>query len=97
MVRFSRVLLKDTGSAFNRSLLDFLACPLSKQPLRFCEKTNSLISDTLGISYPILDGIPCLIPQDGKIIETDNTLISSEGEASSSLVSEKHKEKTTDT
>ncbi|KAA8547536.1 hypothetical protein F0562_003965 [Nyssa sinensis] len=47
--------------------------PLSKQPLRVCEESNSLISDAIGVSYPIVDGIPCLVPNDGKIIETDDT------------------------
>ncbi|KAL7608454.1 uncharacterized protein LOC111915437 [Lactuca sativa] len=49
---------------------DILVCPLSKQPLRVCEKSNSLISDAIGVSFPIVDGIPCLVPKDGKIIET---------------------------
>ncbi|CAN4116740.1 unnamed protein product [Withania somnifera] len=74
MVRFGRVLLKDASVAINKSLLEFLVCPLSKQPLRLCEKTNSLISDTIGVSYPIVDGIPRLVPTDGKIIEIDDAL-----------------------
>ncbi|KAG9137703.1 hypothetical protein Leryth_019277 [Lithospermum erythrorhizon] len=96
MVRLNKVLFKDTVISFNKSILDMLVCPLSKQPLRFCEKTNSLISDTIGVSFPIVDGIPCLIPQDGKIIETDDTLNSGKGEASSSPVAEQSKEKTSD-
>ncbi|KAF3631742.1 Protein preY, mitochondrial [Capsicum chinense] len=71
MVRFGSILMKD---GINKSLLEFLVCPLSKQPLRLCEKTNSLISDTIGVSYPIVDGIPRLVPADGKIIEADDAL-----------------------
>ncbi|KAK9133788.1 hypothetical protein Scep_013316 [Stephania cephalantha] len=51
---------------------EILVCPLSKQPLRLCEESNTLISDALGVSYPIVDGIPCLVPTDGKLIETPN-------------------------
>ncbi|KAK9156136.1 hypothetical protein Sjap_003616 [Stephania japonica] len=51
---------------------EILVCPLSKQPLRLCEESNALISDALGVSYPIVDGIPCLVPTDGKLIETPN-------------------------
>ncbi|KAH0685335.1 hypothetical protein KY290_016610 [Solanum tuberosum] len=69
MVKFGRILLKD---GINKKLLEILVCPLSKQPLRLCEKTNSLISDAIGVSYPIVDGIPRLVPTDGKIIETDD-------------------------
>nr|GLL38542.1 protein preY, mitochondrial [Ipomoea trifida] len=72
MVRFGKTLLKDVGVGINKTLSEFLVCPLSKQPLRLCEKTNSLISDTIGVSYPIVDGIPHLVPADGKIIETNH-------------------------
>ncbi|XP_060187809.1 uncharacterized protein LOC132616988 [Lycium barbarum] len=81
MVRFGKILLKDVG--INKSLLEFLVCPLSKRPLRLCEKTNSLISDAIGVSYPIVDGIPRLVPTDGKIIETDDAL-NSDGSVDSS-------------
>ncbi|XP_064004673.1 protein preY, mitochondrial [Pogoniulus pusillus] len=44
------------------SLLRFLVCPLSKRPLRYEEATNELINEELGIAYPIIDGIPNMIP-----------------------------------
>ncbi|KAM7516107.1 hypothetical protein LguiA_005690 [Lonicera macranthoides] len=73
MVKISRLLLSNGGTAIGKTLSEILVCPLSKQPLRFCEESNSLISDTIGVSYPIVDGIPCLVPTDAKIIETDET------------------------
>ncbi|XP_024394275.1 uncharacterized protein [Physcomitrium patens] len=54
---------------FNKSLLQYLACPLSKEPLRYCEKTNELVSDAIGVAYPIMNGIPCLIPTQGRILD----------------------------
>uniref|UniRef100_A0A8C5UI74 Protein preY, mitochondrial n=1 Tax=Malurus cyaneus samueli TaxID=2593467 RepID=A0A8C5UI74_9PASS len=45
------------------SLLRFLVCPLSKRPLRYEEATNELINDELGIAYPIIDGIPNMVPE----------------------------------
>ncbi|KAH7849541.1 hypothetical protein Vadar_019364 [Vaccinium darrowii] len=72
MVKASRVLLRDGGLAISKTLSEILVCPLSKQPLRICEKSNSLISDATGVSFPIVDGIPCLVPNDGKIIDTDD-------------------------
>ncbi|GKV45094.1 hypothetical protein SLEP1_g52216 [Rubroshorea leprosula] len=73
MVRVSKALLKDAGSGISKTLSEILVCPLSKQPLRVCEKTGSLISDAIGVSFPIKDGIPCLVPKDGKILETNDT------------------------
>ncbi|KAL4622803.1 protein preY, mitochondrial [Arapaima gigas] len=57
-----------TGNEFDTSLLEVLACPLSKKPLRYDKETNELINDELGIAYPVLDGIPNLIPQDARMI-----------------------------
>ncbi|XP_068258819.1 protein preY, mitochondrial [Nyctibius grandis] len=45
------------------SLLRFLVCPLSKRPLRYEAATNELINEELGIAYPIIDGIPNMIPE----------------------------------
>ncbi|CAN6563397.1 unnamed protein product [Malus baccata var. baccata] len=40
--------------------------------IRFCEETNSVISDAIGVSFP--DGIPSLVPTDGKTLEVDDTV-----------------------
>ncbi|URE03375.1 hypothetical protein MUK42_20249 [Musa troglodytarum] len=57
MVRGSRVLLlKDGGggggNALFKVLSDILVCPLSKQPLRHCPDSRSLVSDAVGVSFP---------------------------------------------
>ncbi|XP_078442810.1 trm112p-like protein [Wolffia australiana] len=52
-----------------KAMAEFLACPLSKQPLRYCERTGSLICDALSVSYPIVDGVPLLDPREGKILD----------------------------
>ncbi|KAG9272118.1 protein preY, mitochondrial [Astyanax mexicanus] len=51
------------------SVLQLLVCPLSKTPLRYNKETNELINEELGIAYPIIDGIPNMIPQDAKLIK----------------------------
>ncbi|TKY70308.1 preY protein [Spatholobus suberectus] len=68
MVRVSNVVLQKAG----KTLYDILVCPLSKQPLRYCEESNSLISDAIGVSFPIKNGIPCLVPRDGKMLEEED-------------------------
>ncbi|XP_059402323.1 protein preY, mitochondrial-like [Carassius carassius] len=61
--------VKDRESQpFDESLLEFLVCPLSKKPLRYDERSNELINEELGIAYPIIDGIPNMIPQDARMI-----------------------------
>ncbi|KAM8800600.1 protein preY, mitochondrial [Rhynchonycteris naso] len=54
--------------AFDPELLEFLVCPLSKKPLRYEASTNELINEELGIAYPIIDGIPNMIPQAARMI-----------------------------
>ncbi|KAK6319958.1 hypothetical protein J4Q44_G00090650 [Coregonus suidteri] len=56
---------------FDTSLLEFLVCPLSKKQLRYEEKTNELINEELGIAYPIVNGIPNMIPTDARLIKND--------------------------
>ncbi|XP_048799413.1 protein preY, mitochondrial [Lagopus muta] len=51
------------GRPLEPSLLRFLVCPLSKRPLRYEESTNELINEELGIAYPVIDGIPNMIPE----------------------------------
>uniref|UniRef100_A0A3B1KK45 Protein preY, mitochondrial n=1 Tax=Astyanax mexicanus TaxID=7994 RepID=A0A3B1KK45_ASTMX len=36
---------------------------------RYNKETNELINEELGIAYPIIDGIPNMIPQDAKLIK----------------------------
>lgn len=57
---------------FDATLLDFLVCPLSKKPLRYDADTNELINEELGIAYPIVGGIPNMIPQEARLIQKDS-------------------------
>ena len=56
-------------SSFNTKLLDILICPLSKEPLEYDEKNQELISKKSGIAYPIRDGIPIMLPNEGRKIQ----------------------------
>ncbi|XP_007439322.1 protein preY, mitochondrial [Python bivittatus] len=61
----------EQGPPFDPGLLEILVCPLSKKPLRYDESTNELINEELGIAYPIIDGIPNMIPQAARMIGKD--------------------------
>lgn len=56
-------------SPFDQNLLKILVCPLSKKPLRYDSARNELISDDIGVAYSIQNGIPNLIPHDGRLIK----------------------------
>jgi len=43
----------------DQELLDILACPVCKTPIRLVE--DRLICDTCGRRYPIRDGIPVML------------------------------------
>ncbi|XP_052817197.1 UPF0434 protein AM070-like [Mya arenaria] len=55
---------------FDESLLEYIVCPLTKEPLRYDKEKNELISDGTGVAYPIVNGIPNLVPQDGRPLAT---------------------------
>ncbi|XP_024059701.1 protein preY, mitochondrial [Terrapene carolina triunguis] len=60
---------QEQPKAWDPALLEFLVCPLSKKPLRYEASTNELINKELGIAYPIIDGIPNMIPQAARMID----------------------------
>ncbi|XP_072262909.1 protein preY, mitochondrial [Pyxicephalus adspersus] len=70
-----------SSQAFDSSLLQFLVCPLSRKQLRYDESTNELINDDLGIAYPVVDGIPNMIPQDARMIRKDQKPTGSDQES----------------
>lgn len=43
---------------------------------RYDNARNELISDDIGVAYSIQNGIPNLIPHDGRLIKKDNTTLS---------------------
>jgi hypothetical protein len=50
-------------------LLDLIACPLTKEPLRYDEGKRELISDGAGVAYPISsEGCANLDPRAGRIL-----------------------------
>jgi len=50
-------------------LLEILACPVTKKPLRYDAGAGELISDGAGLAYPIRDGIPIMLVEEAREIE----------------------------
>ena len=51
-------------------LLEILVCPLTKGPLEYDRSASELISRYAGLAYPIRDGIPIMLPEEARQIET---------------------------
>ncbi|GBQ48379.1 hypothetical protein AA18895_1326 [Acetobacter ghanensis DSM 18895] len=62
------VFMSDTAPLDPR-LLSILVCPVTKGPLVFNAQTNELISEKAGLAFPILDGIPVMLPDEARRIE----------------------------
>ncbi|QVQ54374.1 Trm112 family protein [Spiractinospora alimapuensis] len=49
-------------------LLDILACPKSRAPLRLDSEAEELVCDESGLAYPIRDGIPVLLVEEARVV-----------------------------
>ncbi len=58
-----------TCSSVPVELVDLIACPLTKTPLRLDAAQQVLANDELGVEYRIRDGIPNLIPTQGRLVD----------------------------
>lgn len=55
-----------SGFRLSPEVLRHLACPITKEPLRYDPEAQELISDTIRVAYPIRHGLPHLIPTDAR-------------------------------
>lgn len=53
---------------FNESLLEILACPVTKGKLIHDKAKNRLVSTSSKLAYPINDGIPVLLENEAKTL-----------------------------
>ncbi|MCF3948518.1 Trm112 family protein [Acidiphilium sp. AL] len=51
-------------------LLEVLVCPLTKGPLIYDRAAGELISEKAGLAFPIRDGIPIMLIDEARTIET---------------------------
>lgn len=55
-------------------LLDILACPLCKGPLKLSEDKTELICKADGLAYPIREGIPVMLESEARALTVDERL-----------------------
>jgi len=54
----------------DKKLLEILACPVTKGPLILDERKQELISLSARLAYPIQDGIPVLLEEEARTLES---------------------------
>jgi uncharacterized protein YbaR (Trm112 family) len=47
-------------------LLERLVCPATRQPLRYDEAAQELVSEAAGLAYPIRDGVPVMLVEEAR-------------------------------
>ncbi|BAP40709.1 Trm112 family protein [Pseudomonas sp. 21LCFQ02] len=55
-------------------LLDILACPICKGPLKLSDDKSELISKGAGLAYPIRDGIPVMLESEARTLTAEERL-----------------------
>jgi uncharacterized protein len=50
-------------------LLELLACPLTKGPLRYDREKGELVSRLGRLAYPVRDGIPIMLPSEARELD----------------------------
>jgi uncharacterized protein YbaR (Trm112 family) len=56
-------------AAVDPRLLELLACPLTKGPLRYDAERSELVSEKARLAYPIQDGIPIMLASEARKLE----------------------------
>ncbi|MBA2920885.1 Trm112 family protein [Sphingomonas sp. MAH-20] len=51
-------------------LLDMLVCPVTRTKLRYDEAAQELVSEAAGLAYPIRDGVPVMLPEEARTLDS---------------------------
>jgi len=51
-------------------LLEILVCPVTKGPLEYDRLRNELISRKAGLAYPVRDGIPIMLTEEARTLDS---------------------------
>lgn len=62
--------MSNQDQSLDPRLLEVLVCPLTKGPLEYDREKQELISRSAGLAYPIRNGIPIMLVDEARSIET---------------------------
>lgn len=57
-------------NAVDPKLLEILVCPVTKGTLRYDAQAGELVSEAAGLAYPIRDGIPIMLVDEARRIDS---------------------------
>jgi uncharacterized protein YbaR (Trm112 family) len=57
-------------------LLDILACPICKSPLKYDKQGEQLICRADRLAFPVRDGIPVMLEEEARPLDSDDPLLS---------------------
>ncbi|MDB9703650.1 Trm112 family protein [Rhodospirillales bacterium] len=69
-----------SATEIDPKLLEILVCPVTKGSLSYDRENQELISDKAGLAYPIRDGIPIMLVDEAREIDTTNKTRPAKGE-----------------
>ena len=58
--------MSNTGGEIDPKLLEILVCPMTKGALEYDRAAGELISRKAGLAYPVRDGIPIMLIEEGE-------------------------------
>lgn len=56
---------------FDRHMLEALVCPVTHRTLRYDAARQELVSETVGLAFPIRAGIPIMLVSEARQIKAD--------------------------
>ncbi len=57
------------AAAFDRRMLEFLVCPVTRGPLVYDAGRQELVSKGAGLAFPIHDGIPVMLVDEARKLD----------------------------
>lgn len=51
------------------ALLEVLVCPVTREPLRYDEEAQELISEAAGLAFPVRDGVPVMLVEEARRLD----------------------------
>jgi uncharacterized protein len=61
------------SSGVDPKLLEILVCPVTKGPLRYDAERQELISEQASLAYPIRDGIPIMLIDEARKLDSEGS------------------------
>lgn len=52
------------------AILEILVCPVTRGPLAYDAQAEELISKEAKLAFPVRDGIPIMLPEEARRLET---------------------------